>query len=396
MTAKKITHQPQRTSKNMQYLKNSNRGAVLRSLALKKASNRTELASQLNLTKMAISNIVNDLIDDNILLEVNPDIGGTNGRPAKHLLITDWSLISICIYIRRYAISGMLMDINGNTAYPSTYPIPENTDNEAFLSIVEHAIQTLLPKAPPKALLGIGISTIGPADIYQKKILNPPNFRNIRNAEIGKYLNERFNIPVYMDNDMNCSALAEHFFGNGRSHRDLVFLGFSSGVGAGIIMNEKIIHGFAGFAGELGHISINPYGPFCPCGQKGCIELYTSGQNILKNTRMKDFEELNTVLSSETPPEFIQNCISEYLQAMRTLIVLVANSYDPDIIILGDIDGLFIQKYIPDLEEYVNTHMLSHGYTHIRILPSALGESSSLHGAGCIVFQHVFNGELFL
>ena len=99
-----------KTSKNMQFLKNSNRSAVLCALALKKASNRTELASYLNLTRMAISNIVNELRDHAIILEVSSTENEgemdhiPNGRPPKQLMLADWSISVICINIRRYSV----------------------------------------------------------------------------------------------------------------------------------------------------------------------------------------------------------------------------------------------------------------------------------------------------
>lgn len=387
-------------SKNMQFLKNSNRAAVIRALALKKASNRTELAVYLNLTRMAISNIVNELREEAFIQESEPEPSNSNqpfnGRPPKQLILTDWTITSICVNIRRYSVSCMLMDINGNTNFHSSSQLPEDADNHILMDTLITQIQDIITKASEIPIIGIGISCIGPLDIYKKFLLNPPDFRNIRDLNIGEPLETHFHLPVYLDNDMNCSSLAELFFGNGISRRDLVFLGFSSGVGAGVIMNEKILHGFGGFAGEVGHISINPLGPLCPCGQHGCIELYTMGDNILKNVGVKTFHELNQILDTDSPPQFVLKCIQEYLNAMHSLVVAVANSYDPDILILGDIDSTFINRFIPELEEYMNSHMLNHGYKHIKILPSAIGNAAPLYGAGSIVFQRVFGGELSL
>ena len=391
---------PRCTSKNMKYLKNSNRAAVIRALALNRAKNRTELASVLNLTRMAISNIANELIDEALIEEVSSGAADANlapnGRPPRQLTITDWSIPAICINIRRYSVSCMLMDIKGNKKYHSTCPLPVDADNDSIMTILISLISDIIRRSSDIPVLGIGISSIGPLDIYKKKLLNPPDFRNIKNLDIGENLKNHFDLPVYIDNDMNCSALAELFFGTGSYRRDFVFLGFSSGVGAGIIMNEKIIHGFGGFAGEVGHISVNPFGPICPCGQNGCIELYTRGENILRNVGLKNFEELNTLLDSPDTPHFILSSISEYKRVMHSLLVAVANSYDPDIIILGDIDLTFIQRFIPEFEEYVNIHMLSQGYQHVRIVPSTLADSAPLYGAGSIVFQRVFDGEIAL
>lgn len=394
--------QPKTASKNMQFLKNSNRAAVIRALAFRKASNRTELASYLNLTRMAISNIVNELKNESFVSEISyphdpsSDTSPPNGRHPKQLFLTPWTINAICINIHRYSVSSMLMDINGNVRYHSSVYIPEDADNGLFLDILIRAVQQILDQSAGLPITSIGISSIGPLDIYKKRILNPPDFRHIRNIDIGDLLEKRFHLPVYIDNDMNCSSLAEFYFGSGISHRDLVFLGFSAGVGAGIIMNERIIHGFGGFAGEVGHISINPNGPLCSCGQRGCIELYTSGENILRNLGLKNFDELNALLDRPNPPMYISNCINEYLSYLRTLMVLVANSYDPDIVILGDIDANFIGRYIPELEEYMNTHMLNQGYKHISIVSSKLGDSAPLYGAGSIVFQRIFDGEILL
>ena len=394
--------QYQTASKNMQFLKNSNRAAVIRALALKRASNRTELACQLNLTKMAIGNIVNELMEESYIREVSPSYAAgdpslsSNGRRPKLLSIADWSINTICINIRRYSVSGMLMDINGHTKYPFTEEIPEYADNDILLHILVACIQEILRQSTDLPIIGIGVSSIGPIDLYKKKLLNPPDFRNIHYLDIGDILQEHFHLPVYMDNDMNSSALAELYFGTGISHRDLVFLGFSSGVGAGIITNEKILHGFGGFAGEVGHISINPHGPLCPCGQRGCIELYTMGQNILKNVGLNSFKELVSILKHENPPMYITKFMEEYQNTMRTLVVCIANIYDPNIIVLGDIDIPFIVRFIPDLEEYMNSHMLNKGYKHIPIVPSTLAEAAPLYGAGSIVFQRIFDGEILL
>lgn len=392
--------EPKAASRNLQYLKNKNRAAALAALASSKASSRTELSHVLGLTRMAISNIINELLSESLVQEIpyhnyEERISvASNGRKPKKLILTPWKINAICINIRRYSISSMLMDVNGNTAQYCSYILPEEADNQYLIQIIEKSINTILENSKELPITGIGISSIGPLDIYNKRILNPPDFRDIRDVNIGEHLEKKFSLPVIIDNDMNCSSLAEHFWGAGNSHRDMVFLGFSSGVGAGVIMNEKIIHGFGGFAGEVGHISINPHGPKCPCGQRGCIEMYTMGDNILKNVGMSSFAQLNEALDSDNTPLYILNCINEYLASMKTLVVAIANSYDPDILILGDIDRAFISRYTDTLEQYMNKYMLNHGYKHIPVVLSALGDSAPLYGAGSIVFQKVFTGEL--
>lgn len=92
---------------------------------------------------------------------------------------------------------------------------------------------------------------------------------------------------------------------------------------------------------------------------------------------------------------YITNYIEEYVSAMKTLVGIIANSFDPEIIILGDIDTNFIGRFTSELTEYVNNFMLNHGYKHIPVVTATLGKYSSLYGAGSIIFQRVFDGELF-
>lgn len=392
-----------KSSRNLQYLKNHNRAYALKALALSKATNRSELANELGLTRMAITKIVNELSEAGLIKEFSycnssPDgqltHSSQNGRRPKRLTVTEWQICTICIHIKRYAVSSMLMDITGKTDYYSLYRLPESADNQDLIHIITSSIDSILTKADPEKIIGIGISSIGPLDIYGRRILNPPDFCQIHDLKIGDILGEKYHLPVYLDNDMNCSALAEHYWGIGKSHQDLVFLGFFSGVGAGVMMNGKILHGSGGYAGEMGHISINPHGPKCSCGQRGCVELYTAGVSILKNVGLASFQDLNQILEQDSPPMYITNYIEEYVSAMKTLVVIIANSFDPEIIILGDIDTNFIGRFTSELTEYVNNFMLNHGYKHIPVVTATLGKYSSLYGAGSIVFQRVFDGEL--
>lgn len=382
------------TSKNMQYLRIHNRGDVIKTLALGRAANRAELALQLNLSKMAIGNIITELIEASIVEEYFLENDKTsNGRRAKNLRIRPWSIASVCVWISRGSVWTMLMDITRNTMCEEHFAIPDNCNNSLLIELISHSIEQIIHRNKKINIIGIGIASIGPLDIYNGIILNPPNFCRIRNLDLLKTLKKKFGLPVYMDNDMNCSALAELFYGSGRNCRDVVFIGFKHGVGAGVIMNEKILHGSGGFAGEVGHISINPQGALCACGQRGCIEVYTSEDNALKNTGVQDIHQLNQLLDCEHTPEYILRCLEEYRQAMQTLTTLLANVYDPEVIIFENGEESLQHRYMNEIEEYTNQHMLNHGYKHIKVIDGIL-DKPALCGAGYIVFQHIMDGTL--
>lgn len=162
----------------------------------------------------------------------------------------------------------MIAEIQGNILYHDFCALPMDADNASLSEILVSLVEKALHSHGDCFIAGIGIASIGPLDITQKRILYPPNFCSIGNLYIGELLEERFRLPVYLDNDMNASAIAEQFYGVGKTADTLAYVGFGSGVGAGIMIHGKLLHGSAGFAGEIGHISINPQGPPCSCGPK--------------------------------------------------------------------------------------------------------------------------------
>lgn len=378
----------------MQYLRIHNRGDVIKTLALGRADNRAELALQLNLSKMAIGNIITELIESSIVEEYFLESDKTsNGRRAKNLRIRPWSVACVCVWISRGNVWTMLMDITRNTMCEERFAIPDGCDNSLLIELISHSIEQIIDQNKEMNIIGIGIASIGPLDIYNGIILNPPNFCRIRNLDLMKTLKKKFELPVYMDNDMNCSALAELFYGSGKNCRDIVFVGFKHGVGAGVIMNEKILHGSGGFAGEVGHVSINPRGMLCACGQRGCIEVYTSEDNALKNMGVQDIHQLNALLDCGHTPEYILRCLEEYTEVMQTLTTLLANAYDPEVIIFEKGEESLQHRYMNQIEEYTNLHMLNHGYKHIKVIDGTL-DRPALYGAGYIVFQHIMDGTL--
>lgn len=385
--------------KNLQFLKNANRAAVIKEIVLKKALSRIELSKRLGLTRMAISGIVNELIEDNYIEErtqsFNSDEPRKTGRVPVTLKISDRSINAVGIYVKRYEVHCVVSDIQGEVFYHEFQMLPADADNRTFLSILRGLLDRAIEENKEYYLAGIGIASIGPLDIYRKHLFFPPNFYRIGDICFEEEL-ASYNLPVVLDNDMNAGALAEHYYGAYNQNKSLVYIGFSSGVGAGIIIKGKVQHGSAGFAGEVGHISINPNGPKCECGQNGCIELYTSISNLLLATGTDSVEELAELIRKGKIPRYAKEGIEECRTALKTMLITVANMYDPDIIILGEIPQEIAAVYIEDMEEYMNTHMFHHGFQRIRVELSSLQQETPYIGAASLVFQEIFNGEIEL
>ncbi|NBD24651.1 ROK family protein [Paenibacillus glycinis] len=134
------------------------------------------------------------------------------------------------------------------------------------------------------AVWGIGIAVAGILDPRQGTVVLATNLR-WENVPLGRLFRARFDCPVQVMNDANAAALGEWMAGTGAGAKDLIFVTVSTGIGGGIISGGRLVLGASNSAAELGHISIDRHGPLCACGNRGCIELYASGNSIARIVR---------------------------------------------------------------------------------------------------------------
>jgi glucokinase len=136
-------------------------------------------------------------------------------------------------------------------------------------------------------IAGIGVSAPGPLDPWDGVILSPPNLPGWDGIPLKAILEKVFGCPALVGNDANLAALAEHQFGAGRGYRHMIYLTVSTGVGGGIIINDQLLLGKDGFAGEAGHIVLDPHGPMCNCGTPGCLEALASGTGLARRAQTR-------------------------------------------------------------------------------------------------------------
>lgn len=170
-----------------------------------------------------------------------------------------------------------------------TLPTFAYQNPDRVLSQVENGIKKLLSKFLVKDFIGIGIGFPGIVDVDSGIVTSAPNFANWKKVGVRKSL-IKFGLPVFIDNDANCAALGELYFGKGRKLSNFVMVTLGTGVGGGIIIDKKLFRGDSGGAGEIGHITIDYSGPFCKCGKRGCVEAY-AGNNYIKQRAIHKLHE---------------------------------------------------------------------------------------------------------
>ena len=249
---------------------------------------------------------------------------------------------------------------------------------------------------------GIGVAVIGPVDLNRGILLNPPNFHSLREIPIRDWLETAFSIPVFLDNDMNASAVAELLFGHGKGLRSFVYVGVTNGIGAGIILDGRPFRGHGGFAGEFGHTSIAVDGPVCACGNTGCLELYASIPALVARIGA----DARSNGHAGTPPAW--EGIAAALQAgnawflpqvqaacrcLSAGIVSLVNLFDPQAVFLGHELALAGETVRQEILEAVHQRVLAPQHQSLPILYSAFGPRAPLHGGAALVFDHVLHAS---
>ncbi|HID85851.1 MAG TPA: ROK family protein [Anaerolineae bacterium] len=145
-------------------------------------------------------------------------------------------------------------------------------------------------------VVGIGIGAPGPLNPWTGVIHHAPNLPGWRDVPLRDIIQEEFQMPTFLGNDANVAALAEHRFGAGQGVDDLIYMTVSTGIGGGVIVGGQLLLGADGLAGEVGHMTLEPHGPRCNCGNIGCLEALAAGPAIARDARQRIEEGARTAI----------------------------------------------------------------------------------------------------
>jgi predicted NBD/HSP70 family sugar kinase len=341
-------------AQNQSEAKLNNRNLITELLIRKAPVSRIELSKITGLSKMTVTNIINELSEEGLIDEVGSENAALGRKPVA-LRIKPRSKIFLGVYISRNSVHAVAGDLCGRLVAEESIKTPGNKE-KLFEGVCE-LLDKIIKKVIKKKIFAIGVSSVGPLDYKKGVILNPPNFYGIENVEIVKLLEERYNLPVFFDKDTNASALAEWLFGKAKSVSDYIYVGVTNGIGAAIMSEDRLCRGAGGFGGEIGHVTVDLNGKKCSCGNIGCLEMYAS----IKQGEKTDLEKTCKYLASG--------------------LVTLINLFDPAVIYLGHDIALEGERAAKLLEKEVSERYISRRMKRISVEISAFGERSPVFGA---------------
>lgn len=380
---------------NGQQAKQSNKALLLKIIATQGPISRIRLSELTQLSKMTISNLVSEYMAEGIVFERGIEEALTGRKPILLDVVPD-SLLTLGIYISRDYVQAGIVDLKGATLRSERIHLSTAETETSFMRKLFMLTDSVVKDEIKPKLWGIGISSIGPLNSQDGLILNPPNFHNIKNLSIISPLSARYALPAYLENDMNVSALAEMYFGNGQTTNNFVYVGITSGVGAGIVINRRLYNGNKGFGGELGHTTVCIDGNLCGCGNRGCLETYASVPATLdwaseeykkQGHTMPDHSWLWLVDGAAVGNEICKAALDRMCRHLAAALVTAVNLFDPECIFVGGDIGFAAETTIPYLNEYVSKYKFSPPDCVVPVYPSRFPGNATFVGTAALVLE---------
>ncbi len=283
-------------------------------------------------------------------------------------------------------------------------PIHAERGRDVTLPHVIDAIRRVAP-TDGAAIEAIGISAPGPVDPWQGRVINLTNIPGWQNLPLVDILSREFGCPVWLGNDGNVAALAEQRFGAARGVRDLIYMTISTGIGGGIILDDRLLLGTRGLAAEVGHMTIEVDGPRCPCGNIGCLEVLANGAAIARYAREAiqqgrqtaiadlahgDLGQVTARVVNEAAQQGDAVAIELYRRAgfyVGIGIVNLMHMFNPAMFVLGGGVTHAGDFLFGPIRATVKERAMHDYWVEVPIVPAALGDDVGLLGALALVLS---------
>ncbi len=389
-----------------QSLRDMNEILVLNLVRERQPISRIDIAESTRLEGSTVSKIVARLLEDEFVYEngVGP-ASPQGGRKKRFLHLNPEKAYAVGVDLGPHHHEIAISDFSGQIMRRTT--IENSNDPQQALEAVARGVKKLLQSdLSQKRVVGIGISLVGLVDAKEGRMLAGENLGWGDEVPVGSILRNALSLdlPIYFDNGARLAALAEVWFGKhtSRPPQDLVFLEVSEGVGAGIIIQGQLYHGSLNGAGEFGHISLDPAGPGCSCGGRGCLEVFASDQATINRYKELCQTEgcLPEIENGITIEELINRSSAGNPRAIEALrqtatylgrgLIPIIYSVNPEVIVLGGAITRAWEIVYPEIRRMLAAQITRFYSSHVTITPSTLGDKPSLTGAIALVLVRAF------
>ncbi|NLK07542.1 MAG: ROK family protein [Firmicutes bacterium] len=396
-------------------VRSHNRSLLLRLLLRHEPISRVELASITGLTMPTVHGLTKELMAEGIVEELgttDPQGGGA-GRRAALLGLIPGSWVSIGVDLGVQVIKIGVLDIKGEVLakaelVQNSREKPDDVLNNVF-EVLKDTVNSI--DIDPGKIVGLGIGVPGLVDVSTGDVRRTPNL-GWEDIPVGAWFQERLALPVILDNNIRAMTVGERMFGKGREQPNLISFYVGPGIGAGIMINDEIFRGVNDGAGEVGHTLIDPSGPVCRCGRRGCLEAVTSDTAIIRKVQEaakagRDKELRNLVFRAlqqggrnvtiadivnwaEEGSLFCQTILEDAGRLLGEGVANLINLFNPGLIIVGG--DLFTHSdfVFEELAAVAKAKAFSVPSKNVAVVKTGFGKEQGLVGAAALALWEFF------
>jgi len=373
-----------------------NRIEVLSQLRPWRTSSRRELARRTGLSEATVSRITRDLVRRNVLTEISKP-RPAQGRPERSLEINGRFGSVVGISLLYPAARLLVLDLRGQVLREASEPLDPTRGRAGLLGSLRKAIQSIARSLPPKAgrLTGVGVALPGQWDPDQGVSTHYPRVSDWKNVPIRRLFEEWTRVPATLIGYAPALALAEQARRASHEPSNLVCVEVAENIAMGAIVNGGLLEGASGNAGELGHICVDPDGPVCYCGGKGCLETRATVSSVVEEVRESDaarglFRDPRAVTwegvvrSAREGHSYSTRLLARAARTLGLGLATALNLFNPEFLLLN---GRFFEAgdlVLAPLRASIQDHAIASTMKKLVVEPSELGGRAAALGAGLV------------
>lgn len=369
------------------------RTRLLAQLASSGTASRADLARATGLAPSTVTSLVAGLIEEGLVTEAESVGPGGIGRPGQLIRLGRGAGAVLGVDLGRHHLKVAVADLSHTLLARREAGKVTAQDAAADLAMVKEHVDAALAEAGValSEVLAVGVGLPGPVhtsgELGDSTIL--PGWVGVKASEA---FEEALGVHVQVDNDANLGALGESRWGAGAGVRDLVYLKVSTGVGAGLVVDGRLYRGAGHTAGEIGHTVLDPGGPVCRCGNRGCLEMYAGSEPILAALQASHPELTDLGAVVERALEGDPGCrrvVADAGRAIGSALAAVCNILNPARVVVGGTLGGAGDVLLDPMREAVHGGSIRSAAMDVEILPAGLGSDSELMGSLALALAQV-------
>ncbi|MCS6860062.1 MAG: ROK family protein [Abditibacteriales bacterium] len=277
-----------------------------------------------------------------------------------------------------------------------------SVDGDAVATL-KRVIQHMIGRASAHncSVAGIGVGAPGMVDFKAGKLrADALKLQELADIPLRDLLEQEYGLPVVLDNDVNAMAMGEMLFGKAQGVNDFLYLALGTGVGGAIVTSGQLLRGTSGFAGEIGHATVQLDGRPCTCGSRGCLKAYAAGPHIVEQAQELQEEgrssnpfplqsAADVLLSARRGDPLAQQVVDRVAHALGAALGNLVNIFNPEMIVLGGSVAWGLEFCLDEVKRWAARYALSGAFQTVRIELSAFDKDTAFLGAAALFISDV-------